>query len=46
MRNIEKKNVKLYSVQPHTGKLISESLKSELEEYVWQKSGEKHLDKL
>lgn len=46
MRNIEKKNVKLYLVQPHTDKLISEFLKSELEVYVLQKSGKKHLDKL
>lgn len=46
MRNIEKKNVELYLVQPHTDKLISEFLKSEPEVSVLQKSGKKHLDKL
>lgn len=46
MRNIGKENLDLYLVQPHTDKLISEFLKSELEAYVLQKSGKKHLDKL
>lgn len=45
-RNIEKKNLELYLVQPRTDNLISEFLKPEFEVYVLQKSGKKHLDKL
>lgn len=46
MRNIQKKNVELYVVQPHTDKIIFELRKSEFEVYVPQKSGKKYLDKL
>lgn len=45
-RNIEKKNLELYLVQPRTDNLISEFLKPKFEVYVLQKSGKKHLDKL